>query len=49
MVKNLLKVIYVLEGLQKSRTPENVEHVWTSINKYQQLTVQELEAGLGIP
>ena len=27
-----------------SRTPENVELVWDTINKDQQLTVQELEA-----
>ena len=27
-----------------SRTPENVELVWATINKDQQLTVQELEA-----
>ena len=32
-----------------SRTPENVEHVWTAINKYQWLTVRELEAYLRIP
>ena len=32
-----------------SRTPENVECVQVAINKDQQLTVQELEADLGIP
>ena len=32
-----------------SRTPENVERVWTAIHKDQQLTVRELEADLGIP
>ena len=31
-----------------SKTPENVEHVWAAINKDLQLTVQELEADLGI-
>ena len=33
----------------KSRMPENVECVWTAINKGQRLTVQALEADLGIP
>ena len=33
----------------KGRTPENVECVQAAINKDQQLTVQELEADLGIP
>ena len=32
----------------RSRTPENVEHVQAAINKDQWLTVQELEADLGI-
>ena len=32
-----------------SRTPENVECVQAAINKDQRLTVQELEAVLGIP
>ena len=34
---------------ETSRTPENVECVWAAINKDQRLTVQELEADLGIP
>ena len=32
-----------------SRTPENVEGVWATINKDWRLTVRELEADLGIP
>ena len=32
-----------------SRTPENVERVWAANNRDQRLTVQELEADLGIP
>ena len=32
-----------------SRAPENVERVQAAINKDRQLTVRELEAGLGIP
>ena len=32
-----------------SRRLEDVEHVQAAINKDQQLTVQELEADLGIP
>ena len=32
-----------------SRTPENVERVGAAVNKDRQLTVRELEAGLGIP
>ena len=31
------------------RAPEDVEHVMAAINKDQRLTVQELEAELGIP
>ena len=30
-----------------SRTPENVEGVWATINKDRRLTVRELEADLG--
>ena len=32
-----------------NRTPENIECVWAAISKDQQVTVQELEADLGIP
>ena len=32
-----------------SRTPENLERVWAANNRDQRLTVQELEADLGIP
>ena len=35
--------------LTTSRTPENVEYVLAAINKDRQLTVQKLEADLGIP
>ena len=31
------------------RTPENVERVWAAIDKFQLMTVWELEADLGIP
>ena len=48
MVENLLKVIHVLEPAI-SRTPDNVEHVWASINKDPWLALQELEVDLGIP
>ena len=30
-----------------SRTTENIEHVWATVNKDQRLTVLELEADLG--
>ena len=46
MVKNLLKVIHVLEGLPTSRTPENVERVRAAINKDQRLTVREADLGI---
>ena len=32
-----------------SSTPENLERVWAANNRDQRLTVQELEADLGIP
>ena len=34
---------------ETNRTPKNVERVPAAINKDQRLTVQELEADLGIP
>ena len=49
MVKTLLKMIHVLEGLKQSRTSKNVERVQAAISKDQRLTVQELKADLGIP
>ena len=36
-------------GRPATRTPENLERVWATINKDQQLTVRDLEADLGIP
>ena len=48
MVENLLcdsRSVRLVEG----RTPKNVGHVWTAINKDQRLTVRDLEADLGIP
>ena len=46
MVKNLLKVIHILGGLQYLRM---LKGIWTAMNKDQQLTVQELAANLVIP
>ena len=33
MVESMLKVIYVLENPETSRTPENVDYVWAAINE----------------
>ena len=50
MVKNLLKVIHILEGMQQAEHLRVLNtHVWAAVNKDQWLTVWKLEADVEIP